>query len=49
MTLSVSACCIDIYDCEETEAHWEIVRADGITEVHTVLSIVMEEIEWATL
>ena len=27
---------IDIYDCSEVEAHWEIQRADGETEMYTV-------------
>ena len=39
VTLDVTVYEINIrYDCEETEAHWEIVRADGITEVYTVLN-----------
>ena len=29
---------IDIYDCSDVEAHWEIQRADGETEVYTVLN-----------
>ena len=29
---------IDIYDCPEAEAHWKIQRADGETEVYTVLN-----------
>ena len=29
---------IDYYDCSDTEAHWEIERADGELEVYTVLN-----------
>ena len=29
---------IDIHDCSEVEAHWEIQRADGNIEVYTVLN-----------
>ena len=29
---------IDIYDCSDFEAHWEIQRADGNIEVYTVLN-----------
>ena len=29
---------IDSYDCPDTEAHWEIERADGELEVYTVLN-----------
>ena len=29
---------IDIYNCSEFEAHWEIQRADGNIEVYTVLN-----------
>ena len=28
---------IDFYDCLEVEAHWKIQRADGETELYTVL------------
>ena len=34
----MSAGYINIYDCPEAEAHWEIQRADGETEVYTVLN-----------
>ena len=36
--LEVYARYIDQYDCEEAEAHWEIVRADGVTELYTVFN-----------
>ena len=26
-----------MYDCESLEAHWEIVRADGVIETYTVV------------
>ena len=29
---------IDTYDCPDVEAHWKIQRADGETEVYTVLN-----------
>ena len=29
---------IDIYDCSDIEAHWKIQRADGETEIYTVLN-----------
>ena len=28
----------DIYNCSEVEAHWKIQRADGETEVYTVVN-----------
>ena len=33
----MDTCCIDCYDCH-LEAHWEIQRADGETEIYTVLN-----------
>ena len=29
---------IDIYDCPETEVHWNIQRADGQAEIYTVVN-----------
>ena len=35
--LSMYSCCV-VYDCYELEAHWQIQRADGVTEVYTVVN-----------
>ena len=29
---------VDVYDCPELELHWEILRADGETELYTVVN-----------